>query len=494
MIITDQHRADLSARAGFPLDPTPFLDELADSGAWFDRAYTTAPLCCPARTSLLTGRFPSAHRVTQNAAADQAVFETDLIMVARDAGYRTALVGKNHTYLRSADVDHFVEFSHDGQIDPAQPPVASSSAAGQFDRWLAALRHGTPTGPTPFPAQVQNPHRIVDEALRWLGTVPADRPALLIVSFPEPHNPYQVPEPYFSMFADRLPPVVAPESVLEDRSFSWKFLRRLEEAGSVDHAGVIERARASYLGMLALIDDEVRRLCDGLGDRHRHRPRVLTVTADHGDYVGEFGLLRKGAEIPDVLARIPMLITGDRVAASATARSDHVSLVDIFPTLCESIGVPIPFGVQGRSLWPMISGADYPAEEFASVYLEQGMGGLPYDWSDVSAESMPGLFHDGPNNEARFDELNAATMSGRRRKVRRGDHTLYADLTGDFRLFDLASDPFELDNLWLDPSLVGVREQLLCDLAVWQMRAEDPLPRVPNGYRQKSDPRHYLAG
>ena len=491
VVVTDQHRAGLSRREGFPLDTTPFIDELATSGVWFDRAYTTSPLCCPARTSLMTGRFPSAHRVTQNPAVGEAVFEADLPGVARAAGYKTALVAKNHTYLGPEDVDAFVEFGHDGRIGAE---VAGSAA--EFDAWLASLRHRTPTEPAPFDGQVQNPHRIVDAALDWIATVPDDRPALLIVSFPEPHNPYQVPEPYFSMFAETMPPTATTAEVLPGMTFPWQYLRRLGETGHPDYAETIDRARASYVGMLRLIDDEVRRLYAGLARRHASRPRVLAMTADHGDFVGEYGLVRKGAEIPDVLARIPMVITGDLIAGSAEAHDAHVSIADLFPTCCEAIGVPIPFGVQGRSLWPMLTHQDYPAEEFASVYVEQGMGGLPYGWLDVdstTAADTPGLFHDGPHGEPRFDELNAATQSGRRRKVRRGDHSLYADLTGDFRLYDLRADPFELDDLWPRPELAEVRERLLCDLVVWQLRAEDPLPAVPDGYRMKSDRHGYLA-
>src|SRR5690348_18493662 len=101
--MTDQHRADVHARNGFPLDTMPFVDGLAANGVWFDRAYTTSPLCCPARTSLLTGRWPSAHRVTQNPAASLAVYGTDLFQVAKRAGYATALIGKNHTYLTGSD-------------------------------------------------------------------------------------------------------------------------------------------------------------------------------------------------------------------------------------------------------------------------------------------------------------------------------------------------------------------------------------------------------
>ena len=78
VIMTDQQRADVSGREGFPLDTTPFLDRLATQGTWFDRAYTTMPVCLPARVSMLTGRYPSATHARTNHNGADAFFETDL--------------------------------------------------------------------------------------------------------------------------------------------------------------------------------------------------------------------------------------------------------------------------------------------------------------------------------------------------------------------------------------------------------------------------------
>ncbi|MGN6324404.1 sulfatase family protein [Pseudolysinimonas sp.] len=489
LIVTDQHRADASRRAGFPLDTTPFLDALAADGVWFDRAYTTAPLCSPARTSLLTGRWPSAHRVTQNPARELAVFGTDLVEVAHDAGYATALIGKNHTYLTPDRVDAFVEYSHDGR-----EPAATEGEEAAFDAWLGGLRHRTPSEAAPFPVELQNPHRIVDDALAWVGRQPGDRPMLLIVSFPEPHNPYQVPEPYFSMFPpETLPPTLAGPEVLGELPFAYRYLHEIGEDAYPDYDAEVARARSSYYGMLRLIDDEVRRLVDGLAPRHAERPRIVVATADHGDYAGDYGLVRKGAEIGDVLARIPLIVQGDDVRQMPEgAHPAHVSLADLMPTLCEAIGTPIPAGVQGRSIWPLLTGAPYPRSEFDSAYVEQGMGGLPYGPDDVPSP-QPGLLDDAPDGSLRFDELNAVTQSGRRRKIRMGDWTLDVDLTGGPRLHHLPSDPLELVDRWDDPDAAEARVALLARLAVWQMRAEDPLPPVPTGYPQKTDPRNYVA-
>ncbi|ANY09548.1 sulfatase-like hydrolase/transferase [Pseudonocardia sp. HH130630-07] len=489
VVLTDQQRADHSAREGHPLDTTPFADELAREGTWFDRAYTTSPLCSPARTSLWTGRYPTAHRVTQNAAREHAVTGADLFGEARAAGYTTAMVGKNHTWLGPADTDHWAEYTHDGQATGEPGP-----AEREFDAWLAGLRHRTPDGSTPFPVRVQLPHRIVDDALQWATTVADDRPMLLVVSFPEPHNPYQVPEPYASMFPPGdLPPVTAGAEVLADKPFAWRYLREIGERSVGDYEAAIAPSRSHYAGMLRLIDDEVRRLHDGLAARHTRHERLVVLTSDHGDFAGDYGLVRKGAEIPDVLARVPLVVHGDGVAPGTGSRRDHVSLADLMPTFCEVMGRDLPPGTQGRSLRPMLAGEPYPVAEFASAYTEQGMGGLPYGPDDVGTDH-PGLIYDEPGAAPRWDELNAVTQSGRRRRVRSGDWSLQADVTGEFRLCHLPGDPLELVDRWADPDAAGPREELLRLLAVWQMRAEDPLPVVDGGYRVKRDPRNVVAG
>ncbi|WP_051899012.1 sulfatase family protein [Sciscionella sediminilitoris] len=482
VIMADQQRADLCAREGFPLDTTPFTDELAGEGTWFDRAHTTSPLCCPARTSLLTGRYPSAHRVRENPAAHEAVFAADLPGLLRDSGYATGLSGKNHSYLRAADLDHFADYSHVGAVDPG------TAREREFDEWLLHLRHRTHPEPTPFPLELQCPHRIVSDAQRWLDSL-SGQPFFLWLSFPEPHNPYQVPEPYFSMFPpEQLPPVRYGPEALREQPFAWRYLRTLGETGDPGYAASIDRARANYCGMLRLIDDQIRRFVTFLDQRGLRADTLLFITSDHGDYVGEYGLLRKGAELPELLTRVPFVVNGPGVATQRGPHPAHVSLADVFPTVCEAIGEPIPDGVQGRSLWPMLRGADYPAAEFASAYVEQGIGGLPYEAEDVP-EPLPGL--GGADGWSTFDELNAVTQSGSRRAIRCGDWKLVVDGAGSCRLHHLPEDPGELRDVSAEHP--GMLTELLRELVLWMLRTEDPLPLPHNGYRRKRDPRNYLA-
>lgn len=104
-VISDQHRADLTKREGYPLDTSPALDKLAARGIAFDRAYCTSPLCVPSRTSMLTGRWPEATHVRSNKMLNDAFYPTHLYKVARENGYKTGLAGENHTFLKQEDTD-----------------------------------------------------------------------------------------------------------------------------------------------------------------------------------------------------------------------------------------------------------------------------------------------------------------------------------------------------------------------------------------------------
>lgn len=464
LIMTDQHRQGFTAGEGFALDTMPFLDSLASSGTRFHGAYTTAPACVPARTSLLTGRFPSAHRVRQNSTADAVVRGADMLDVLGWAGYSCHFAGKTHMYRDERSFDSFAgPYWHE-----RGPADAGEQLA--FARWLRSIDHGPAGVPTPFPLECQFPSRIVSDSIRAVDERDPTRPFFLWLSFPEPHNPYQAPEPYFSMFGeDDVPERTAGPEAATAKGGTWSWLRELIEEKRPGYDRLWRQYRATYCGMLRLIDDQVARLFDDLERRGLVKDTLFVFLSDHGDYVGDYGLQRKGAGMPEVLMRIPFVVAGDRVTCRDN-RDDLVSLVDLFPTVCEAVGQPIPLGVQGRSLWPMLSGDTYPADEFASVYAEGGYGGLPY-----GSDERPPLHF--PYEGSIYDELNSVTQSGTIRMLRTGSWKLLYDVGGHGELYDLAHDPVELTNLWSDPRVADVRADLVERVLRWTLRAADDLPK-----------------
>src|ERR1017187_7714039 len=201
-IVSDQHRAGLTKRSGYPLDTSPTLDKLANNGVGFDRAYCTTPLCVPSRTSMLTGRWPEAHRVRMNLDPEDAFYSKHLYQVAKEMGYKTGLTGKNHTFLKETELDFWRSYSHwDGRMPPDAPKEYL-----QYESWLRGLEANASLTPTPFPIEVQFPYRIVSDAMEFMDGA-GDQPFILQVGFPEPHDPEQVPAPYWDMF----PPDMIPD-------------------------------------------------------------------------------------------------------------------------------------------------------------------------------------------------------------------------------------------------------------------------------------------
>ncbi len=484
LVMTDQQRADFTRAAGFPLDTMPFLDSLGARGARFERAYTPMPVCAPARISLFTGRFPKAHRVRQNSAIKHAIYERDLVDLLREAGYSIGLAGKNHSHLKPAELDFASTYMHVGRTGDVPGPERSQQEAA-FDAWLADLareRGALSLEPTPFPAECQLPQRIVRDAMGWIDSLTGTAdgggggasPFFLWLSFPEPHNPYQVPEPYFSLFPEgAVPDRVAGPEALERKSGppgeKWRWERSMIEASNPGYDAHWRRYRANYCGMLRLLDDQLRRFVGHLEGRGLLGNTLILFTADHGDYAGDYGLQRKGVGLPECLVRVPLVVHGPGVTPRPANQQDHVSLVDLMPTLCEALGSETPYGVQGRSLWPLLTGAPYPQEEFRSAYIELGYGGLHYGEHD-----RPPLHF--PYGASRFDELNTVTQSGTVKCLRLGPWKLTYDMLGNGELYDVGADPAELANRFDDPTCRDVRHRLVEELLRWTIRAEDDLP------------------
>ena len=432
-------------------------------------------LCVPARESLLTGRYPSVHRVLQNSTAEHVVTTSNLVATLHQAGYRVDLSGKNHSHLSAREFDHYAASMHTGSVAPTTNDVER-----RFDEWLNALDHSV----SPFPLEVQLPVRIVNDALEFVRTSD-DRPFFLWLSFPEPHNPYQVPEPYFSMFpVGEVPERGAGREALATKSDRWRWLGSLIEEKRPGYDEQWRRYRANYLGMLKLLDDQLSRFVSELAQQGKSERTLIVVVADHGDFVAEYGLQRKGVGLPECLIRIPMVFCGPGVRESVF-ETEFVSIADVFPTICEALDLPLPVGTQGRSLWPLLTGtASAPSAEFASVFAEVGYGGVPYLAKEHPALHFP---YGGPT----FDELNSVTQSGKLKMVRIEHWKLIADSVGNVELYDLDDDPFELNDLSDRPEYIDRKVVLLEELVRWTIRVEDDLPT--GAYTPKSAPNNWWS-
>lgn len=485
VVMTDQQRADLRKSCGYPLDTMPFLDAWARGGTDFTCAYTANPTCMPARVSMFTGRYPSAHRVRTNHNEVDALYTEDLLDVLRAAGYRTALCGKNHSHHELSDFDFCESCGHLGY----EGETNETDAEKEFADFLCQTRHMESHVPSPGGVVVQHPYRNVSSALKFIDQTSDDQPFFCWLSFAEPHNPYQVPAPYFDMFPPKdLPPITTGGIDLAAKGERFVWLRKVwGEVMPENYEERVLRARSNYLGMLRLIDDQFARLIAGLEKRKLADNTLVIFLSDHGDFAGEYGLIRKGADLPDVLTHIPMVWRGPGVQACGRRSDVFVNITDIFPTICQMLGVDTPFGVQGKSMLPLLRGEEVPAGEFDAAYSESGFSGLYWDEEDdLTLQNEGATF-----NMVTFDCLNTWTQCGQVRMLRRGRYKIQVDMMGQGYLYDLTTDPLETLNLWNDPDMLPVRADMLTRLMAETLRRCDPLPAPHRRYRVKVHPQGY---
>jgi arylsulfatase A-like enzyme len=370
-IMTDSLRWDNLHCAGHPLVKTPNLDKLASEGRLFNNAYSAAPVCCPARRSLFSGRYSFTHGVTANflPANDSEIM---LPSVLKFYGYTTAIAGKLHFFppRYSYDFDYFWAGAEQdegpGKLEPFRQYLKRSGVMGKAvkkSRWPDdAIGRGIHEYPYPkeyFPAWWETDRSI--EFLKQQKNL--GKPWFMFASFEIPHGPYTSPEPYYSMYdpAKMNPPPI-PEGTTETRAN-----RKGDELKKqwIDDEQMLRACMAQYLGFITLIDDCVGRLLGELDRLGMADNTLIVFHSDHGDMQGDRGRMYKSV-MWEGSVHVPLIIKSPKTAAYArefnTGKPIHsiVGSMDIMPTLLDMAGLPVPAppGMQGQNMLPMALGKD----------------------------------------------------------------------------------------------------------------------------------------
>jgi uncharacterized sulfatase len=440
--------------AGNPRLGTPNIDRLAGQGVRFDRAYTCAPVCGPARSALLTGLYPHVNGVLANDQAPHADLPT-LGRRLRDAGIATGYVGKWHL----DGTDYFGDGRCPDGWDPAYwfdgrnyldslPDAAARDLSRRVLGPDEVARHG-------ITAEFTHAHRIAERARRFVEAH-RDRDFLLVVSIDEPHHPFICPEPFVSAFRDfEFPLGPAADDPLTDKPRSqreWAAHFEGRRGGLVRRPEGVFLRHPAYFGCNSYCDHEVGRVVEAI-DRFAHGALVVH-TSDHGDLFHAHRLAGKGPAAYEEVARIPLIVrwTG---GAPAGAISPHpVSHIDLVPTFLEHFGVPVPPLLQGRALQAQIRDPGHRTNRH--VFIE-------FNRFEID--------HDGFGS---FSPLRAV-FDGRRKLV--------INLLDTDELYDLTEDPAELHNRIGDPATAAERDALHDALLEWQGATRDVL-RGPHWARR----------
>ncbi len=182
-----------------------------------------------------------------------------------------------------------------GYIAPDAPKEIS-----EYESWLRASDFNLAEVPSPFPLYTQLPYRIVSDAMQFIDHW-ADDPFFIQVSFPEPHDPEQVPAPYWNMFPpEDVPGRCAGPEALKEMGPRARWLYRLQQDNFPDTEKLWRRYKSNYLGALWMVDDQIGRLMTHLKEKSLSGKTLVVFTADHDDYLMDYGLSRKGVGLYEI--------------------------------------------------------------------------------------------------------------------------------------------------------------------------------------------------
>jgi arylsulfatase len=389
-IMTDQQPVGTVGAFGNPTIKTPHIDRMAHEGVRFDQAFIAAYPCGPSRASLLTGLYAHNHgAVTNEVLLDEAL--PSLGNLCAETGYQTAYLGKWHLgglMTRHGDGWYSRRIPNDEQFtfEPVDGGTGEDESCTGFSEWIGGWRHyrdylrqvgfgkqvdehralgqhnALPSGPDSehsFSLIPQEHHVeafIADQAERYIRAA-ADsgrQPFAAVVSFYGPHLPVTPPRPWDELYA--MADVPVPFGIDEDLTAkpANQAEARSRFADGWTTEQYIDYVRR-YWGFVSYIDEQIGRVLRALDETGQAENTIVVFASDHGDMIGEHGLIYKltGA-VYDTLMRTPLIVRYPKHLAAGGVCSQLISSIDILPTVLDLAGIEVPSGLDGRSFMPSI--------------------------------------------------------------------------------------------------------------------------------------------
>jgi len=468
LIMTDQQKAtslDLyNTRANFIR--TPGLTALAEEGTVFEAAYCPYPLCVPSRISMLTGMYPSHHGHIGNVPCMADRYDT-IFGAAKQNGYRTMLVGKDHAYTEArtggdpgehpAYMDRIFDRLYFALHNTWQPPEIMRDRP-HIQPWLMKTKTlhrlwGSEAAPwTSDQTITARLHEVATEYLRDWHTQdrPAGTPFAMWLSFPDPHEFYQAAHDVVDLIdpdAIQLPPNW--DSDIANRAEYMQFFHWYFNAGGVPEDEVLKQTRI-YLAMCKTVDLYLEQLLALLKELGVWEETLVVFASDHGDFNGEHQLVQKFNCAYDGCCRVPLVIGWPGRTRGGRRYEHPVNLTDLASTVCELLGWDRFEQNQGRSLADVLT-ADVPQARECTV-VESGVPGPSLTCRDI------------PNFEGhRYDRVPAGRgcwdpphrYAGKVYAIRTTGAKLIVRQDQRSEFYDLAGDPWEMVNRIDDPALQG---------------------------------------
>ena len=438
VVLVDDMRWDDFGAGGHPFVRTPSIDRVAAEGAMFLNAFTTTPLCSPARASFLTGLYANANGIIDNTNRRGHDLNTFPRQLDR-TGYDTAFVGKWH-------------MGTDGTPRPG------------FDTWVSLIGQGTNTDPEVYVGSERMTFEghvtdvLTDHAVSFLEAA-RDEPFVLFFSqkavHPDPalglvEGGFIAADRHLGMYDDepiqRLPSAGVPP--LDKPALMRRFpnLPPLGLDTSTTDATIRDR-----LEMVTGVDESVGRLLQALERTGELDGTFFVVTSDHGYFYGEHGLNAQRRLAYEGSVRIPMVIRYPGLIEAGTRPEQMVLSIDLASTILDLAGQEPEEAMQGASLVPVLRGE--PPEDWRTTLLIEH-----HSDPDDYLQDAP-----GPGRASEF--VRVLGMGYKAIRTERYKYIQYTDLEGMDELYDLEADPYEMNNIIDAPEAARVLADMRAGLA-----------------------------
>jgi arylsulfatase A-like enzyme len=428
LVTLDQFRGDCLSAVGHPVVRTPNLDRLASGGVLLGRHYSQAAPCSPGRACLYTGTYQLNNRVVGNGTPLDDRFD-NVARAAVRAGYAPALFG-----YTDQGIDPRVAPPGDARLSDYQGVLPGLDAELELDdeqaawrEWLVDLGYDVPDdGEAALATEPLRPAEhgvsafLTDRLVAWLER--RERPWFAHASYWRPHPPYAAAGHWSTRYdPDEVPMPVPPVPPERRHPLHDRLLQHPRTAAPTSERD-LRSLRAQYFGMVSAVDDQLGRVWDALERLGMWDDTVIIVTSDHGEQLGDQGMVEKGGFFGASyhilgIVRDPRLPEGH-----GTVVDSFTENVDVFPTICDAVGIPVPAQCDGLPLTPWLSASDPPWWRDAAHW--------EFDWR---SELVPFGPHEWPWDRRLERQHLAVLRSDRAAYVQFGD--------GSWRCFDLTADP-----------------------------------------------------
>ena len=426
LITNDQFRADCLGAMGNRVIRTPNLDRLAAEGTLFEQYYVQCPQCVPSRAAMHTGRYPHVNRTPTNLYQLPKTEET-LATVLSKQGYLTAVVGE----LPFAPTRFLGGFERVvATYSEYQASLLAAGWAVQGLAHVAAIKKDFQAVPVPWPAEVDESAFFARKAIAFL-TENKDRPFFLHANFRRPHHPFDPPPPFDKMYAGAsFPASHKREGEMRNKPPGQQ--RAIENSVGFDLRTLtgrdLDRIKSYYYGMISENDEYIGQILDHLRETGLASRTIVIFNSDHGEMLGDHGLLFKGGYFYDEVVRVPLIVRAPGKLAAGKRVKGLSEEIDLAPTVLELLGLPIPAGMQGQS-----------------------------------------LLKDKPRRSVHSEFPNIKMLRTEKWKLVHYLHAPHGEL------YNLAEDPHELYNLYDDAAGAKMRHEMESELIDWFIDSADPL-------------------